>query len=250
MFCLEHLNQVILIKRVGPHLPFTNFFDNANLSLCSPCHSFSNGTGSGNLPALRPPHTHPPSLLPFQMASNWKEPSSGSIHTDLKRRVWEALRAAEHSQNSTQWSWLVSHRALREIKTHPNWDCFLAPVPLSHFRSLLIWLKRFGSNCDLTLGIVLLRLILPLKRMCSKSGWGKMTSDLSSNPVILWLLWTGGGRRGPQTAFTLSKISQALHDFKSIYSVPLSVGYSLNTCQDSLAPSMYILLRGWWAYLS
>lgn len=250
MFCLEHLNQVILIKRVGPHLPFTNFFNNANLSSRSRTVSSTVEPGLAIcLPSTLP--SHPPSLLAFQMVNNWKEPSSGSLHANLKRRVWEALKEAEHSQNSTQWSWPVSFWAHREIKSHSNWDCFLAPCPHFHFGSLLIWFKRFGSNCDLNLGIMLLRSGLPLlKQMCLKSRWGKMTSDLSSNPVTLWLLWTEGGRQGPQMAFTLLKISRALHDFKSIYSIPLNVGYSLNTRQDSLAPSLYILLRGWWAYLS
>lgn len=125
--------------------------------------------------------------------------------------------------------------------------CSLSPFPLQIASCLasVVWFTWWFE-----LQGRFLRPGLPLKWRCWRSGWDKMTSDLSSSPGTLWLLGTGGGRRGPQMTFTLLKISQAPHDLKSIYSVLLNVGYSLNTCQDSLAPSLYIWLRGWWAYLS
>lgn len=101
MFCLEHLNQVILSTRVGPHFPLTNFFDNANSSLCSPVIASARELGLAIcLSSVFPSDPH--SLLAFQMANNWKVPSSGSLRADLKRCVWETLTEAEHSQDSTQ----------------------------------------------------------------------------------------------------------------------------------------------------
>lgn len=71
---------------------------------------------------------------------------------------------------------------------------------------------HFAQNCFASEIIVL------------EIGLDKMTSYFSSNPVMLWFLWTGGGKWCRQMVFSLLKFSQEAHDLKSIYSIPLKVG--------------------------
>lgn len=152
-----YLNWVIIIKKTGPHTPFTCFWLLTIVFLC--VESGMELELAACLPSvlISLPHF----LLAFQMADNWKQPSPGNTPTNFKRCIWVGSTCIsrvflELYKMKLANMWLSSQRNKNVVKIGPT---LLLPGLHFYSSSLLIWLSSWvttwtsGSSCSESFGL-------------------------------------------------------------------------------------------------